>query len=99
MDKEDGLWQKIVKYKYLKKNTISNVKHKQSDSPIWADLLEVRNIYVQGRNFVVGNGKEILFWYDNWLYDQPLNVLFLDLFKMTQQPNITVAQALIILLD
>jgi hypothetical protein len=32
LEVESGLWQKIVKYKYLKKDSIVSVKHKQTDS-------------------------------------------------------------------
>jgi hypothetical protein len=28
---------------------------------MWTDLLKVRNLYLQGRKFVIGNGKNILF--------------------------------------
>jgi hypothetical protein len=33
-DKEDGLWQQIVEFKYLKKDSIHSVKHKQSYNQI-----------------------------------------------------------------
>jgi hypothetical protein len=46
---EEGIWQKIIKFKYLKNKSILDVSHKQSDSAIWADLLKVKNIYLQGR--------------------------------------------------
>jgi hypothetical protein len=49
LDKEEGLWQKIVKFKYLKNYSIHSVKHKQSDFAIWADLLKIKDIYLQGR--------------------------------------------------
>lgn len=49
LDKEDGLWQKIVKFKYIKNGSICDVSHKQFDSAIWADLLKVKNVYLQGR--------------------------------------------------
>jgi len=41
------MWQEIVKFKYIKEDSICTVKHRQSDSPIWADLLKVRKIYLQ----------------------------------------------------
>jgi hypothetical protein len=53
LDKEDGLWQKIVKFKYLKNGSLLDVTHKQSDSAIRADLLKVKNLYPQGRKKVV----------------------------------------------
>lgn len=59
---------------------------------MWADLLKVRDIYLQGRKFVVGNGKKILFWKDRWAHDQPFAELFPDLFKMAQKHNISLAE-------
>ena len=46
LEKEEGLWQDIVKYKYLKNQTIHEVGHKLNDSPTWYDLLKVKNIYL-----------------------------------------------------
>lgn len=68
------------------------MKHKQTDSPIWADLLKVRDLYIQGREYIVGDGKRISFWKDKWLYDQTLESLFPDLYKMAQQHDITLAE-------
>lgn len=92
LETENGLWQKIIRHKYIKSKAICTVKHRQSDSPIWADLLKIRDIYLQGRKFKVGNGKTTLFWHDSWLYDKPLKVLFPDLCKMSMQQDITVHQ-------
>jgi hypothetical protein len=36
LDNEKGLWQEIVRFKYLKKESICTVKHKQNDSAIWS---------------------------------------------------------------
>lgn len=78
--------------KYIKNASICNVKHKQTDSPIWSDLLKIRDIYLQGRKMCVRNGKKTLFWKDRWLCKQPLCLLYPDLFKMCQQQDITVAE-------
>jgi hypothetical protein len=61
LDKEEGLWQKIVKFKYLKNSSIDSVKHKPSDSTVWADLLKIKDIYLQGGKFFVKNGKKHYF--------------------------------------
>lgn len=90
LDNENGLWQKIVKFKYLKNSSICTVRHRQNDSPIWSDLLKIRNIYLQGRRME----KETLFWKDIWLYDQPLYILYPDLFAMCQKPDLTVFQVI-----
>jgi len=45
LENEDGLWQQVVKHKYLQDKSIHEVGHKLNDSPIWSDLLKVKNIY------------------------------------------------------
>ena len=57
LEKEEGLWQQIIKFKYLKNLTIQEVKHKLNDSPMWYDLLKIKNIYLQGRGLSIGNGS------------------------------------------
>jgi len=50
LEKESGLWQTIVRYKYLKKDSVVDVSHKQSDSAMWADVLKVNIcIYKAGK--------------------------------------------------
>ena len=61
LDKEEGLWQRIVKSKYLKNGSLLDVSHKQSDSAIWTDLLKVKDVYLQGRKRAVRNGKNTFF--------------------------------------
>lgn len=43
---EEGLWQEIIKLKYVKDTPISLIKHRASDSPLWGDLLKIRHLYV-----------------------------------------------------
>jgi hypothetical protein len=40
LEKEEGLWQEIIKY--LKHKSIHDVCHKLNDSPMWFDLLKVK---------------------------------------------------------
>ncbi|TVU04426.1 hypothetical protein EJB05_49999, partial [Eragrostis curvula] len=46
------MWQEIVKRKYIKNKCIVQIKHRQSDSPVWADLLKVKDIYIRGRTII-----------------------------------------------
>lgn len=64
-----------------------SMKHKQTDSPIWTDLLKVKHIYLQSRKMIVKNGKSTSVWRDIWLYNDPLCTLFPDLFKLCEQQN------------
>lgn len=93
LDKENGLWQKIIRHKYLRDKYVCTVKHRQSDSPVWAGLIKIKHIYLQGRKVVINDGQDTLFWHDIWLYDKPISLLFPDLFKMSQQQEISVCDA------
>lgn len=92
LEHESGLWQDLVKFKYFKKESVWSVGHKQTDSPVWADLLKIKHIYLQGRKMIVRDGKLTSFWYDAWLYDDSLFDLFPDLFKLCDQKTISVHQ-------
>jgi hypothetical protein len=43
-----------------------------NDLALWKDIMKVRHIYLRGREYRVGNGKNISFWLDAWLDDEPL---------------------------
>lgn len=44
LEKEEGLWQDLVRAKYLTKHSIHTVSHKLDDSPIWYDYLKSKVI-------------------------------------------------------
>ena len=46
-EKEDGLWQMIVRQKYMKKKCVSQLCVRSSNSPVWNDLLKVWDIYLK----------------------------------------------------
>jgi len=47
LENEDGLWQNIVRAKYMKGGrVIGAIKHRLDDSPVWSDLLKTRYIYI-----------------------------------------------------
>jgi hypothetical protein len=90
MEKENGLWQEIVKAKYLHNKTIFSVTHKASDSPMWSDLLKVKDVYLHGRSIKIGNGINTRFWCDTWLYDKPISVIVPILLTLCNQKEVKV---------
>jgi hypothetical protein len=40
------------------------VKHKLEDSPVWADLLKVKNLYLGKRMVQIRNGSIAMLWTD-----------------------------------
>lgn len=94
LEKEEGLWQNFVKYKYMQNKTIHEVKHRLDDSPIWHDLLKVKDIYLQGRGVIIKNGEKTRFWLDPWVYKDPICLIAPALFELCDCKDILVANAL-----
>lgn len=92
LEREDGLWQNIVKYKYLRNDTIQSVSHKIHDSSVWYDLLKIKDVYLLGRDVCVKNGSLTRFWKDIWLYQQPLCLIAPVLFELCDCKEATVAK-------
>jgi hypothetical protein len=51
--------------KIHEKAVIGNVSHKIDDSPIWADLLKIKIMYLKGRRIDIKSGESSLFWTDD----------------------------------
>jgi hypothetical protein len=54
----------IVRLKYVKASSICLITHRHDDSPVWKDLLQVRHIYLSGKEIKVQSGRNVSFWYD-----------------------------------
>jgi hypothetical protein len=67
LETEEGLWQDIIRIKYLKGPPVCSVQSKVSDSPVWKDLMKIRHIYLKGREFDLGDGRMVSFLLDPWL--------------------------------
>jgi len=59
-----GNWDLARHYqsKYIKGKPIPLITHNQNNCPVWADLLKVRSLYLQGRKVKIRNGKNNQFW-------------------------------------
>jgi hypothetical protein len=66
---ENGLgpWQNLMKAKYMTRGGVYYTKKKPGDSPLWTDMLQVKQIYLN-----VGNGRDTSFWCDSWCDQIPL---------------------------
>jgi len=49
LERDEGLWQDIVRHKYLRNNSIHSVSHRLTNSAVWYDLLKVKDYYLFGR--------------------------------------------------
>jgi hypothetical protein len=56
-----------------------------TDSPIWSDLLKVKDLYLHGRSIKICNRQKTRFWSDIWLYDKALATIAPTLFILCEQ--------------
>ena len=90
LENEDGIWQTLVKAKYLKGRPIAAVQYKMGDSHVWADLLKIKDIYLRGRRLQTKNGKNTILWSNSWLNNKPLCVTYPVLYDLCSEKDITV---------
>jgi hypothetical protein len=64
---EDGVWQTLLRRKYVGSNVLLQVYRKHSDSHIWASRMAMKKHFFRFRSFSIKNGSEIRFWKDKWL--------------------------------
>lgn len=89
----EGLWQEIMRKKYVKNSCVAHLKHKPSNSSVWNDLLKVKDLYLKGRIMMVGDGKKNTdFWKDAWCGAIPLQEKVPELFSTCTDKDKTVAE-------
>src|SRR4051812_17981250 len=64
---EDGVWQTILRNKYLGQKAVSQAYWKPGDSYFWAGLMAVKKHLFRFGSFAIKDGSEIRFWKDVWL--------------------------------
>nr|GEX99355.1 RNA-directed DNA polymerase, eukaryota [Tanacetum cinerariifolium] len=92
-----SLWYRVIQALY----GASFELHPVNQSSIWCSILhEMQVLISKGFDFVsyckkrVGDGHNTLFWYDSWVFDQPLRVRFPRLFALETDKESTVASKL-----
>jgi hypothetical protein len=92
LENGSGLWQDIVRLKYVKDSPTCLIPNRYNGSPIWSDLLKIRHIYLMGRKFKIGNGKMVSFWLDNWLDGTPLCQVYPMLYELSLNQKCSVQE-------
>ena len=88
-------WRELIKIGYNSDQLISlNLPTSHKLLEFWRSALKVKGLFQAMVKFTAGNGKQISFWGDSWLLDQPIKELFPLLFIASPLKEITVAEAL-----
>jgi hypothetical protein len=70
---EEGMWQTILKRKYISPKALSQVLWKPGDSHFWAGLMATKKFFFNLGSFSIKDGSEIRFWEDKWLGNATLH--------------------------
>ncbi|XVE66798.1 hypothetical protein DITRI_Ditri08aG0108200 [Diplodiscus trichospermus] len=74
LNEQDSLWVQVLQKKYVryqKANVQDFVMHREA-SNAWRGIVQAKPILSKGVRSLVGNGRNVLFWLDNWLLGEPL---------------------------
>jgi hypothetical protein len=91
---EESLWQQILKRKYLKNKTLSQVERKKRDSHFWSGLMQVKELVLERGRFKIQNGIQTRFWEDLWIGREPLMTKFPSLYNIVTKKNASMSQVL-----
>jgi hypothetical protein len=91
---EDGLWQQLLRNKYLYRYPLTKVTHRPGDSQCWSGLIKVKDIVLNLGKFILKNGEHIRFWEDKWLGYQPSMSQYPTLYQIVRHKSATMATVL-----
>jgi hypothetical protein len=94
LETHDGLWQQIIKAKYLKNKSVASVKVRMQDSPGWKTLMKVRDYYFAGRKVILNGGDLVRFCIDPWLDNAALCDSYPALFDICQGQDWTLERVI-----
>jgi hypothetical protein len=91
---EEGLWQTILRNKYLRSQTIGNVQRKLGGSHFWARLMKVKKNFLMHGSFRLNNGKQIRLWEDKCLGHYSFQQQYPSIYNIVRRRSVTVESIL-----
>jgi hypothetical protein len=88
---EDGVWQTILRRKYIGLKALFQVVWKPGDSHFWAGLMALKKIFFRHGTFSINDGSQIHFLEDNWLDNIPLCEQYPALYSIVHRKSDTIA--------
>ena len=90
----EGMWQTLVRNKYLSSKSLSQVEIKQGDSHFWRGLMKIRNEVLANGSFQIKDGTQTRFWEDTWASNQPFKDIYPTIYNIAHHPHDTVAKVM-----
>jgi hypothetical protein len=90
---EEGMWQTLLRNKYLKDRMITQVEYMPGDSHFCPRLMKVKSDFLRLGKFEIGDGSQVRFWEDAWLGNIAFKNLFPTLYDIVRKKSVTIAKA------
>jgi hypothetical protein len=90
----DGMWQDLLKNKYLNSKSLTQVKAKPYDSNFWRGLMKIKNEVLTNGSFIIRDGSTTRFWEDKWAGNVSLRERYPSLFNIVRDPYASVPKIL-----
>jgi hypothetical protein len=84
---ENGLWQTILRNKYLSNQTTVKVERKPRDSHFWTGLMKVKKNFLCFGSFQLNNGSQIRFCEDKWIRNLAFKDQYPSLYNITRRKS------------
>jgi hypothetical protein len=91
---EDGVWQTLLKRKYIGSKALSQVFWKPGDSHFLAGLMASKKFFFPHGTFSINDGSQIRFWEDTWLDNVPLRDQYPALYSIVRYKSDTIAKVM-----
>ena len=88
---EDGVWQTLLRRKYVGSKAVSQVQCQPGDSHFWAGLVDTKKYFFCYGSFSIKDGSEIRFWEDKWLGNATLREQYPSLYNIVRHKGDTIA--------
>ena len=88
------MWQNLLRNKYLKNKTLSQVEKWVGVFHFWAGLMGLKDQILNLGKFHLNNGTQIKFWEDNWLAPRALRFQYPKLFNVVHRKHAIIVEVL-----
>jgi hypothetical protein len=91
----DGMWQDLLKNKYLKTKSLTQVKTKPYDSHFWRGIVRIKGEVLTNGSFIIRDGSTTHFLEDKWCVGNvSLRERYPSIFNIVRDRHSSVAKIL-----
>lgn len=94
LSEEDNMWKKIIKIKWMNRGLDHTyLPSRPHGTSAWKNIMNMLEVLSGNVRWEVGREDKIKFWHDNWCGDVSLKIKFPNIFTITHNKDLLVADA------